>query len=135
MLNSSLIQNAEKVFQLKNGSLANILLINQSNGIDVLCYKDRTEKGTRKDTTVMNVCLKCNVHLCLGSCFEKYHTRSKYWTCVKNWSGAFAFLSLTELPFVIFVFVTNIYLLHFYHFCFLSLTGFYLLLYCHLFGH
>lgn len=44
----------------------------------VVCYKDKTEKGSRKDKKIMTVCQKCNLHMCIGSCFEKYHTRSKY---------------------------------------------------------
>lgn len=32
----------------------------------------------RKDTKTQNFCKKCGVHLCIGMCFEVYHTRTSY---------------------------------------------------------
>ena len=42
----------------------------------VVCSKKRTPAGQRKDTKTMVFCPKCNVHMCLGTCFEEFHTRS-----------------------------------------------------------
>ena len=44
----------------------------------VVCCNKVTSQG-KKDTKTMNFCPKCEVHLCNGSCFEAYHTMSKYW--------------------------------------------------------
>ncbi len=42
-------------------------------------YKKQTKSpNKRKDTKTKTYCPKCNVHLCHGKCFEKYHTLSKY---------------------------------------------------------
>lgn len=43
----------------------------------VVCCNKVTSQG-KKDTKTMNFCPKCEVHLCNGSCFEAYHTMSKY---------------------------------------------------------
>lgn len=32
----------------------------------------------RKDTKTQNFCKKCDVFLCVGVCFERYHTRTEY---------------------------------------------------------
>jgi len=34
--------------------------------------------GKRKDTKTQNFCKKCGVFLCVGSCFENFHTRTTY---------------------------------------------------------
>jgi hypothetical protein len=39
--------------------------------------KHHTGKSTKKYTTVY--CRKCNIGLCLGDCFEIYHTKVNYW--------------------------------------------------------
>ena len=39
-----------------------------------VCYKE----GKRKDTRYK--CKKCNVALCVVSCFHKYHSKKKYWS-------------------------------------------------------
>lgn len=41
----------------------------------VVCNKKTQHKRTDKKT--MNYCTKCSVHLCVGACFEKYHTLSE----------------------------------------------------------
>ena len=45
-----------------------------------VCGYKKQAKATnkRKDTKTKTYCPKCNVHLCHGKCFEKYHTLSKY---------------------------------------------------------
>ena len=43
-----------------------------------VCYKRKTKSGKRKDTKTSFFCKKCDVFLCPGSCFEAYHTKSKY---------------------------------------------------------
>ena len=41
----------------------------------VVCYS----KGSkRKDIKVSSYCPKCNQHMCIGTCFEKYHTLVNY---------------------------------------------------------
>lgn len=44
----------------------------------VVCYQNKTPTGARKDTKTRVFCPKCGVYLCIGECFEFYHTRSKY---------------------------------------------------------
>ena len=46
----------------------------------IVCgYKKRGPYSTqRKDTKTKNYCQKCEVHLCHGVCFERYHTLHKY---------------------------------------------------------
>ena len=44
----------------------------------VVCYKEKTASGKRKDTKTSVYCSKCDVSLCIGTCFEDYHTKSKY---------------------------------------------------------
>ena len=44
----------------------------------VVCYKKKTAHGKRKDTKTSSFCPKCDVFLCIGQCFETYHTHSKY---------------------------------------------------------
>ena len=43
----------------------------------VVCSRKVTSQG-KKDTKTMNFCPKCDVHICIGSCFEAFHTMSKY---------------------------------------------------------
>lgn len=46
----------------------------------VVCgYKRQaTNSKKKKDTKTKNYCPKCDVHVCHGQCFEKYHTLVKY---------------------------------------------------------
>ena len=45
----------------------------------VCAYKKTSPRGTKyRDTKVMTWCPKCEVHLCIGTCFECYHTRVNY---------------------------------------------------------
>ena len=45
----------------------------------VCAYKRQTTNSKkRKDTKTKNYCPKCDVHVCFGQCFEKYHTVVKY---------------------------------------------------------
>lgn len=39
-----------------------------------VCASVKTPSGKKKDTKTHNHCKKCQVHLCVGECFEKYHT-------------------------------------------------------------
>ena len=39
--------------------------------------KHQTGKTVKKYTTMY--CLKCDVGLCIGQCFEVYHTKLNYW--------------------------------------------------------
>ncbi|KAJ4436139.1 hypothetical protein ANN_18766 [Periplaneta americana] len=39
--------------------------------------KHHTGKATQKYTTIY--CARCDVGLCIGNCFEIYHTRANYW--------------------------------------------------------
>lgn len=48
------------------------------HGRCVVCYNSKTPSGKRKDTKVVTYCPKCEVHLCIGGCFENFHTKSKY---------------------------------------------------------
>ena len=52
----------------------------QSRGRCRVCGNKRSsgKKKGRKDTKTVNFCAKCNVHLCVGDCFMKYHTRIDY---------------------------------------------------------
>ena len=52
----------------------------ETRGRYVVCaYKrQRTNSNKRKDTKTKNYCPKCDVHVCHGICFEKYHTLVKY---------------------------------------------------------
>ena len=44
-----------------------------------VCSHKISAGGTkRKDTKTQNYCNKCEVHLCVGICFELYHTRTTY---------------------------------------------------------
>ncbi|PSN36671.1 hypothetical protein C0J52_20300 [Blattella germanica] len=43
----------------------------------VCAEKPKTGKNTVQYTTIY--CKKCNVGLCLGECFEAFHTKQKYW--------------------------------------------------------
>jgi len=51
----------------------------RKRGRCVVCYSDislTTKK--KKDTKTHSYCKKCDVYLCVGRCFEIYHTRSTY---------------------------------------------------------
>ncbi|UYV68477.1 PGBD5 [Cordylochernes scorpioides] len=41
------------------------------------CSRHQTGKAARKETHFE--CKQCSVSLCIGDCFEKYHTQSEYW--------------------------------------------------------
>ena len=53
------------------------LQIVSSRSMCCMLYNKVTSQG-KKDTKTMNFCPKCEVHLCNGSCFEAFHTMSKY---------------------------------------------------------
>jgi len=40
-----------------------------------VCAKQVKSNGKHKDTKVRTYCPKCEVHLCIGKCFEIYHTK------------------------------------------------------------
>ena len=44
----------------------------------LVCAKQLKVNGKPRDTRVRTHCRKCNVHLCVGECFEAFHTRVKY---------------------------------------------------------
>ncbi len=45
----------------------------------VCAYKKTTPRGkTRRGTKTKTWCPKCEVHICMGKCFELYHTRTYY---------------------------------------------------------
>lgn len=45
----------------------------------VCAYKKTSPRGKKyKDTKIMTYCPKCDVHLCVGKCFEAYHSRVNY---------------------------------------------------------
>lgn len=45
----------------------------------VCAYKRKgPHSKRRKDTKTKNYCAKCDVHLCHGLCFQRYHTLVKY---------------------------------------------------------
>ncbi len=45
----------------------------------VCAYKKSSSRSTRvKDKKIKTWCPKCNVHLCVGKCFEAYHSRVNY---------------------------------------------------------
>ena len=52
----------------------------EKRGRCVVCaYKRQTTNSKkRKDTKTKNYCPKCDVHVCHGQCFEKYHTLVRY---------------------------------------------------------
>ena len=46
----------------------------------VCAYKKTHSTGTKnyKDNKITTWCPKCDVHLCIGACFEIYHTQVNY---------------------------------------------------------
>ena len=54
-------------------SRAESLLVGAYNHSGVLNATKR-----RNDTEVTTYCPKCNQHMCMGTCFEKYHTLVDY---------------------------------------------------------
>lgn len=42
-----------------------------------MCSKRKTTTGKKVDKKTKNYCPKCEVYLCLGTCFEHFHTKSK----------------------------------------------------------
>ena len=44
----------------------------------VVCYNKKTLNNKRKDTKVSSFCPKCEEYMCIGVCFEKYHTLVDY---------------------------------------------------------
>ena len=75
--------------------------------------------GKPRDTRVRTHCRKCNVHLCVGECFEAFHTRVKY----KTWKQIFTLLhrnKSTSLFHSLYTIMTFFMLLHHrqaYHVC------------------
>ena len=45
----------------------------------VVCSNTKTPEGKRKGTKTSIHCPKCDTYLCIGTCFESFHTKSKYW--------------------------------------------------------
>ena len=43
-----------------------------------VCSKRRSSRGKRVDIKMKNYCPKCEVYLCLGECFERFHTKSQH---------------------------------------------------------
>ena len=43
-----------------------------------VCAKKKTPTGKVKDTKTSNYCQKCDVYLCKGRCFQRFHTLVKY---------------------------------------------------------
>ena len=41
-----------------------------------VCGSSKNTNGKIKDTKVRSYCPKCNVSLCIGNCFELYHTKT-----------------------------------------------------------
>lgn len=41
-----------------------------------VCAKQSKANGKSRDTKVPTVCQRCHVHLCIGECFELYHTKA-----------------------------------------------------------
>ena len=50
----------------------------KKRGRCLVCGDHKTSAGKRKDTKTQNFCPKCDVFLCLGKCFEDYHSRTSY---------------------------------------------------------
>ena len=48
----------------------------QERGRCRVCAKQVKPNGKSRDTKVRTACRKCNVHLCIGKCFEVYHTKA-----------------------------------------------------------
>ena len=40
--------------------------------------KKKSPAGKKLDKKTKNFCPKCKVHLCVGACFEDFHTKSQY---------------------------------------------------------
>ena len=48
----------------------------------VCAYRKVTSRGqTRRGTKTKTLCPKCEQHMCMGKCFELYHTRVYYRNC------------------------------------------------------
>lgn len=45
----------------------------------VCSQKKNPTTGKKKDTKTQNFCQKCGIFLCIGQCFEDFHTKSSYW--------------------------------------------------------
>ncbi len=43
-----------------------------------VCGKQKSATGKRLDIKTRTYCPKCELFICLGNCFEQYHTKSKY---------------------------------------------------------
>ena len=58
----------------------NTLRTTTRSGVGVLYVRTKDKQPTprRKDTKTKNYCTKCDVHVCHGQCFEKYHTLVKF---------------------------------------------------------
>ena len=60
-----------------------------------ICYNMKTSEGKHKDTKTTTFCRKCEMYLCPGSCFEKCHTKSKYWQMYTTLHNTFISISST----------------------------------------
>lgn len=43
-----------------------------------VCSKQKSAEGKKIDTKTRYFCPKCDAFLCIGDCFERYHTKSQY---------------------------------------------------------
>lgn len=50
----------------------------QPRGRCKVCAKQKKANGKFKDTKTANRCDRCNVFLCLGGCFEAYHSKQNF---------------------------------------------------------
>ena len=48
----------------------------EERGRCCVCAKQVKANGKSRDTKVRTVCRKCNVHLCIGECYELHHTKA-----------------------------------------------------------
>ena len=56
-----------------------LALLEQQEDVADNAYKKRSGRSRKvRDKKIKTWCPKCNVHLCLGSCFEQYHTMANY---------------------------------------------------------
>lgn len=51
---------------------------NNRRGRCRVCSQKKSPTGKKKDTKTQNFCPKCDVFLCVGMCFEVFHTRTTF---------------------------------------------------------
>lgn len=44
-----------------------------------VCATKKSSMVKKKDKKTVNYCEKCKVYLCIGRCFQRYHSLVKYW--------------------------------------------------------